>query len=115
MAASFDRAVARLISTCPHVVTAHDLVTKWRIELSGGYVLDLCFNESLGKYSYALVKGNTRVLGWDNAPHHPGLDNFPHHLHRADGSIESSSLSGNPDDDLKQVQQIIEALLAAQS
>ncbi len=114
MAASFDRAVARLISTCPHVIAVHDLVTKWRIELTGGYLLDLWFNESLSQYSYALVKENTRVLGWDNAPHHPGFDNFPHHLHRADGSIEPSPLSGNPDDDLKQVQQVIEALLAAQ-
>jgi hypothetical protein len=113
MATSFDRAVARLIDTCRYVTTVHDLVTKWRIELTNGYILDLWFNESLGKYSYALVKENKRVLGWDNAPHHPGLANFPHHLHCADGSVESSPLSGNPDDDLEHIRIAIEAFLSA--
>ncbi len=25
---------------------------------------------------------------WDNAPHYPHLPNAPHHLHKADGSVE---------------------------
>ncbi|MCX7839967.1 MAG: DUF6516 family protein [Anaerolineae bacterium] len=112
MVASFDRAVARLISTCRYVTAVHDLETKWRIELINGYILDLWFNESLGKYSYALIKENKRVLGWDNAPHHPHLANFPHHLHLADGRIEPSSLSGNPSDDLEQICKIIETWLS---
>ena len=88
MATEFNRAVARFIATCAYVTAVHDLVTKWRLELVGGYILDLYFNETLGKYGYTLVQAHTRVMGWDNAPHHPGLANFPHHVHRPDGQIE---------------------------
>ncbi len=41
MATAFDRAVARFVAKCSHVTTVHDLVTKWRLELTGGYILDL--------------------------------------------------------------------------
>jgi len=77
----------------------------------GRYVFDLYFNETLGKYSYTLVQAGTRVLGWDNAPHHPGLANSPHHVHRPDGWIEPSTLIGDPDHDLEQVRLEIEAFL----
>jgi hypothetical protein len=100
MAAPFDDALAHFINTCSCVVAAHDLVTKWRIELTKGYLLDLYFNEALGKYSYTLVQAEVRVLGWDNAPHHPGTLNFPHHVHRPGGQIEPSTLTGNPSHDL---------------
>jgi hypothetical protein len=62
------------------VQAIHDLVAKQRVELTGGYVLDLYFNETLGKYSYALVWDDRRLLGWDNASHHPDLTNSPHHF-----------------------------------
>ena len=112
MAAAFDRALAHFIVVCRYVIAAHDLVTKWRIELAGGYTLDLYFNETLGKYGYTLVMAATRVLGWDNAPHHPSLHNFPHHVHRPDGQIEPSTLTGDPDHDLERVRLEIEAFLA---
>jgi hypothetical protein len=112
MATGFDRAVARFIASCARVTAVRDLVTKWRLELVGGYILDLYFNETLGKYGYTLVQAGTRVLGWDNAPHHPGLANFPHHVHRPDGRIEPSTLTGDPDHDLEQVRLEIEAFLA---
>jgi hypothetical protein len=112
MAAAFHRALTHFITACAYVTAVHDLVTKWRIELTGGYFLDVYFNETLGKYGYTLVKAGTRVLGWDNAPHHPGLPNFPHHVHRPDGRIESSALNGDPDRDLELVRLEIEAFLA---
>ena len=112
MAAAFDRAVARFIATCRYITAVHDLVTKWRIELTGGYMLDLYFNETLGKYGYTLVQEGRRVLGWDNARHHPDLPNFPHHFHRPDGQTESSLLVGDPTQDLEQVRLGIEAFLA---
>ena len=111
MAAAFDRAVAHFIATCRCITVVHDLVTKWRIELTGGYTLDLYFNETLGKYSYTLVEGGKRVLGWDNARHHPGLPNFPHHVHQPDGHTESSTLIGDPAYDLEQVRTEVEAFL----
>ncbi len=111
MAAAFDRAVARFVAKCAHVTAVHDLVTKWRLELTGGYILDLYFNETLGKYSYTLIRSGTRILGWDNAPHHPGLPNFPHHVHLPAGQVEPSSLTGDPDHDLEQIRLEIEAFL----
>ena len=113
MAAEFNRAVAQLIAACAYVTAVHDLVTKWRLELVGGYILDLYFNETLGKYGYTLVRASRRVLGWDNARHHPGLANFPHHVHRPNGQIETSTLTGDPDHDLELVRLEIEAFLAA--
>jgi hypothetical protein len=44
--------------------------------------------------------------------YHPGLPNFPHHVHRPDGWIESSALTGDPDHDLELVRLKIEAFLA---
>jgi len=78
MAATFHHALAHFIATCAYVMAVRDLITKWRLELAGGYILDLYFNETLSKYSYTLIQAGTRVLGWDNAPHYPGLANFPH-------------------------------------
>ncbi len=112
MATEFNRAVVRFIATCAYVTAVHDLITKWRLELAGGYILDLYFNDTLGKYGYTLVQARRRVLGWDNALHHPGLANFPHHVHRPDGQIEPSALTGDPDHDLEQVRHEIEAFLA---
>jgi hypothetical protein len=113
MAARFDRAVDRFIARCACVRAVHDLVTKWRLELSHGHVLDLYYNESLDKYGYTLIVGGARVLGWDNAPHHPELDGFPHHVHRLDGRVEPSSLTGDPESDLDIVRNEVEAYLNA--
>lgn len=33
-------------------------------------------------YSYYwLDENNNQIIGWDNAPHHLELDNYPHHKH----------------------------------
>lgn len=35
-----------------------------------------------GRYSYYwLDPANNLIIGWDNAGHHSGLPNFPHHKH----------------------------------
>lgn len=111
MATTFERAFAHLITTCPYVTAVHDLITKQRVKLQGGYTLDCFFNATLGKYGYTLVYNDERVLGWDNAPQHPDLPNSPHHLHYADGRIEVSHLNGEPAHDLAIVQNTVEALL----
>ncbi len=46
-----------------------------------------------------------------NAPHHPEVSNFPHHVHQADGKVIPSALTGNPEDDLGEVRREIESLL----
>ena len=38
--------------------------------------------EALSRYSYYwLTLENELKIGWDNAPHHTRLQNFPHHKH----------------------------------
>ena len=108
MATTFDRALARFINLCLQIVAVHDLVTKWRIEMVSDYHLDIYLNETLSKYSYALIKGGQRILGWDNAPHHPALANFPHHVHQPEGQVDSSSLNGDPEHDLEEIRNRIE-------
>ncbi|MCI0391200.1 MAG: DUF6516 family protein [Acidobacteria bacterium] len=34
-------------------------------------------------YRYRYVRDEEAVLRYDNAPHHQGLSNFPHHKHRS--------------------------------
>lgn len=50
-------------------------------------------------------------MGWDNARHHSGLENFPHHAHLPDGRVEPSALTGDPTRDLDWVRQEIERYL----
>jgi len=77
-----------------------DLLTKTRIELQGGYGLDIYYNETPGKYGYTLIRQNQRIIGWDNAPHHPRLSGFPHHFHNEDGTVYPSDFTGNPVEDI---------------
>lgn len=103
MAGQLARAVAHFIARCPYVRSVQDLLTKQRVVLEGGYILDLFFNEAQGEYSYTLIHENRRVIGWDNAPHHPSLTRSPHHLHREDGTVVASSLIGVPEEDIEAV------------
>jgi len=58
---------------CRHVASRQVLPTKLRFILERDYVCDIFFRSSTGGYSYTLVKDERRVMGWDNAPHHPAL------------------------------------------
>ena len=88
------------IGECKFAVFAQNLKTKIRVVLKDDYFLDMYYNKTLGKYAYTLVRENRRVIGWDNAPHHKGLGNFPHHFHSADGQTVPSKLKGNPETDV---------------
>ncbi len=45
----------------------------------------LCVTEAVGEswreYSYHWQRQGKLIKRWDNAPHHKGLPNFPHHIH----------------------------------
>ena len=45
------------------------------------------------RYSYQLFS-NKPILRWDNSPHFPGLENFPHHFHDEADSTKPSKLTG---------------------
>jgi hypothetical protein len=111
MAFPLRRAISRFIDQADFIVAVHDLITKWRLDLHGDYILDCYFNEAVGKYSYTLVKDNKRIMGWDNATHYPNLLYFPHHFHTPDQQVVPSSLTGDPEQDLEKVRVVIELFL----
>ncbi|MBI5292011.1 MAG: hypothetical protein HY872_09060 [Chloroflexi bacterium] len=74
------------------------------IDTEGGY-------PEILRYSYNYIKGNEHVLRYDNAPHYPALENFPHHKHI--GPDETPESSHQPR--LSQVFSEIEAILATGS
>ncbi len=39
------------------------------------------------RYQWMSPDQSTLRQRWDNVPHHPGLADFPHHIHLADGNI----------------------------
>ena len=61
-------------------------------------------------YSYQLFTEKP-VLRWDNTPHFPALQNFPHHSHNEAGNVASSLLSGDPVQDLPEILSHIRAVL----
>jgi hypothetical protein len=101
MAGQLARAVARFIALCPYVQAVHDLLTKQRVELGSGYVLDFHLNDAFARYSYTLARGGQRLIVWDNAPHHPDLASFPHHYDREDDTVTPSPLTGDPEQDME--------------
>jgi hypothetical protein len=99
---------------CHYVSSSERLPTKVRFHLRGEYICDLFYRSSTGSYSYTLLRGGQRVLGWDNAPHHKTLDNFPHHLHHEEGAeAVASTLTSDPIEDVAIVARAINAFLAA--
>jgi hypothetical protein len=112
VADQLTEALSVFVALCPHVVSTYDLVTKVRIELEDGYILDLFYREHTGQDSYALLRDGKKVIGWDNAPHHLALPNAPHHFHDPDEEILPSPLTGNPPDDMPVVAERINALYA---
>nr|MDO8080299.1 DUF6516 family protein [Candidatus Freyarchaeota archaeon] len=94
------REIARRLVYYTIVTRVEFLRTKVRAYIIGEYILDVYYNQTLGKYSYTLIKENKRIIGWDNAPHHISIKSYPHHFHDADGKIMKSQLSGDPLKDL---------------
>ena len=111
MVGSFARALAVFVDRCALVTAVQEMVGKWRLHLLDAYPLDLYYGQATGRYSYALVREEQRVIAWDNAPHHRDLPNFPHHAHRPGGEISPSALNGDPEHDLELVRLEVEAYL----
>ncbi len=60
-------------------------------------------------YSYQLYTDKA-IARWDNEPHYPDLNNYPHHFHYKD-NIGASLLSGNPMQDLKKVYSFVKEII----
>ncbi|MCE4601077.1 MAG: DUF6516 family protein [Desulfurococcales archaeon] len=48
------------------------------------FTAELILGGSVIKYSYTLLYGGKVILRYDNAPHHPHIETFPHHKHEDD-------------------------------
>ena len=99
-------------------LAASALVTSWRILIADetanravyrircqllrpGYRLEVRFIQTEKEilYSYQLFTDKP-VVRWDNAPHFPALQSFPHHVHDETLGVKESSLTGDPIQDL---------------
>jgi len=107
------REVAEKLLGYKIVLRIEFLKTKVRAYFANGYALDIYYNTTLGKYSYAVFKENRRIIGWDNAPHHKIVETYPHHFHDINGSIKPSNLSGNHLKDLNKIMKVISETLIA--
>jgi hypothetical protein len=79
---------------------------KVHVALTPPFVLQIWLNHNPRhiRYAYQLLKGNTPLIRWDNAPHHPFVkDNFPHHFHTDKKNVIASLLTGDPLYDLATV------------
>jgi hypothetical protein len=59
------------------------------------------------RYSYTYVRNDEHIFRYDNAPHYPDLENFPHHKHT--GTKEIPEAADQPS--LKRVFREIEHIL----
>ena len=81
------------------------LLSKYHLEIR------LIQTEQETLYSYQLFS-NHPIVRWDNAPHFPRIETFPHHFHNLRGRVENSELKGAPEKDLPLVlDKIIEFLI----
>ena len=61
-------------------------------------ITELWSDRSLNKYSYYWLSADNELkIGWDNAPHHTKLKNFPHHKHIGRQSKLQSSIENTLD------------------
>jgi len=110
-AADYIDEIKSLLISAPFVVDVeilreeaigNDGLYRLRAKLADGTELQMFERFSLvehisivvGKYSFHWQQGNGTLLKrWDNAPHHPEISTFPHHIH--DGR-EENVMSGAP-------------------
>lgn len=112
------------------LLTASDLVASWQVLvedetadralyrircqlLRPAYRLEIRLiqteNETI--YSYQLFMDRP-IIRWDNSPHFPALQSFPHHVHEESGELKESPLIGDPLQDLPSILDQLRAFLA---
>lgn len=115
------------------ILTASDLIASWQVLIEDeaadralyrircqllrpAYRLEIRLiqteNETI--YSYQLFTDRP-IIRWDNAPHFPALQGFPHHVHEQTGKIEDSPLTGDPVQDLPRLLTEVRAILTSRT
>jgi hypothetical protein len=75
--------LVRTISQAQVDSTGDAYVMKVRAELANGWSLHYWEHDTgkIRRYSFHVLLGRKMVVRWDNAPHHPEVESFPHHKH----------------------------------
>ena len=90
--------IVRATQVVEHDETVHGRVLlRIRCQLSPGYNLQIWvhYKRAFQRYAYQLFTDRP-ILRWDNAPHHPEIQGFPHHFHDEMGRKFPSTLTGDP-------------------
>lgn len=90
--------IVRTIQILDHDETAQGKVLlRIRCQLPLGYSLQIWvhYEQTLHRYAYQLFSDRP-ILRWDNAPHYPEVQGFPHHFHDEMGRRLPSALTGDP-------------------
>ena len=83
-----------------------DLAQRHQLHVAEYVLVDPVFSRR--KYRFHLQNSSLELVRrWDNAPHHPNLQTFPHHSHMPDGEVVAS-----PPMDLPRVLDAVAMLLA---
>jgi hypothetical protein len=112
------------------ILAASPLVTSWQVLIADetanhavyrircqllreAYRLEIRFIQTAEEmfYSYQLFT-NKPIIRWDNAPHFPALQGFPHHVHEKTLEVKESSLTGDPIQDLPHILNQVGVFLA---
>jgi hypothetical protein len=77
----------RLDGSIEQFKAAVQLIDGSRLQINEVYI-----EGKLQKYAYyRLAPSGDIIQGWDNAPHHPEIMSYPHHLH-VDGKVNVSHI-----------------------
>jgi hypothetical protein len=91
LVASFEMVEEWAQSDCGYVRIRMRLTNGDFLEVAEYFVVssETCFTE---RYRYQWMDGDREQMRqrWDNVEHHLDLAHFPHHVHFADGRVESS-------------------------
>lgn len=92
-------------------------VLKVRCRVKARFTFQVWIKQSPqgSRYAYQLLSGDAPILRWNNAPHFPSAENFPHHFHNGKGKRNSSTLTGDPLRDLENILLEIEKYLETQT
>ena len=85
LALAISRLTRRLNGSVEQIKADVQLADGSRLHINEVYVLG-----QLRKYAYYRPSPTGEVIqGWDNAPHHPEVASYPHHLHH-EGAVYPS-------------------------
>lgn len=106
-----------VVAEFPDIVTAVNVMApgeaKLRLFIRDGSHLDIWFNEK-GRYSYHWERKGTGMTAYrfNNAPHHPHVETYPHHLHEdKPDSVKPSPVRGVSREDVMLVLEFVRQTL----